>query len=346
MNYLLLIAGILILLTIVYDIAYTTFSPNGAGFFTDTITKGFYNLSRNISLKIKFKKLFEHVGILIIGVVLAFWYLSVWIGSSLIICSDPNSIINSTTKLPADVYEKIYYTGFTLSTLGVGDFQANSDAWRIFTVFLSLSGFVLITTSISYMVPVLSATVSKRKLGSYIAMLGANPQDILLKQWQKQKESFGMLETHFTNLTEMIIQHSQQMLAYPVVYCFDTTNPKKATALNIGKLDEVLTILLLYIPSDHRPSDQSIYPLREAITDYIDIQKNYFIKLIPVEPHLPDLSRLQDAGIPLLTYHDKINKQYDELSDRRKLMGAILKNQGRDFGDIYYESKEYGLKLK
>lgn len=341
MNYPLLIAGIVVLLIIVYDIAYTTFSPNGAGFFTDIITKGLYNLSRSIALKLKFHRLFEHIGIIVIGLVLAFWYLSIWAGSSLIICSDPNAVINNTTKLPADVYEKIYYTGFTLSTLGIGDFNANSDGWRIFTVFLSLSGFILITTGISYMVPVLSATVFKRKLSSYIAMLGANPQDILLKQWHNGK--FGMLETHFTNLTEMIIQHSQQMLAYPVVYCFDTASPKKATALSIAKLDELLTILLLYVPLENRPSTQSIYPLREAITDYIATQKNYFIKLKQAEPHMPDLQRLQEAGIPILKDSSRIRERYEELSGRRELLGAILKNQGRDFSDIYHENTAYDL---
>lgn len=344
MNYLLLIAGIIILIVTVYDIAYTTFSPSGAGFFTNIITKGFYNLFRNLVLKTKFDKSFEHAGIMVIGLVLAFWYLLIWAGSALIFCSDPFSIVNGTTKLPADTYEKIYYTGFTLSTLGVGDYNANSDGWRIFTVFLSLSGFVLITTGISYMVPVLSAVVSKRKLATYIAMLGTNPQDILLKQWNTKEENFGELSTYFSNLVEMLIQHSQQMLAYPVIYCFDTANPKKAAALNISKLDEVLSILLISIPPDQRPSDQSIYPLREAITDYLNIQKNYFIKLKPVEPHPPDLSRLQQAGIPLL-HHDNIHQQYDELSNRRKLLGAILKNQGRDFSDIYYENEEYKLEV-
>lgn len=345
MNYVLLIAGIIILLIIAYDVAYTTFSTSGAGFFANAITKGSYKLSRNIAVKTGFKKSFEHVGILVIGLVLAFWYLSVWAGSALIFCADPDAVVNSTTKVPADVYEKIYYTGFTLSTLGVGDYNANSDGWRIFTVFLSLSGFVLITTGISYMLPILSAAVVKRQLGTYIAMLGANPQDILIKQWQKESGNFGQLDTYFSNLIQMILQHSQQLLAYPVLYCFDTLESKNASALNIAKLDEALTILLLHTPPDHRPSDQSIYPLREAITEYIAIQKDYFIKLKPAEPHIPDLSRMQAAGIPLLSDHDKIQQQYDELSDRRKLLGAVLKNQGRDFSDIYHEKVEYDLKI-
>lgn len=343
MNYLLLTIGILILIVTVCDLVYTTFSPNGAAFFTNTITKGFYNLSLRISLKTNSMKAFENVGIIIIVLILAFWYLFVWIGCSLIICSDPNSVINGSTKLPADVYEKVYYTGFTLSTLGVGDFTANTDAWRIFTVFLSLSGFALITTSISYMLPVLSANVAKRKLSTYIATLGTTPQDILQKQWQHG--NFGALEPYFSVLTEMIIEHSQQMLAYPVVYCFYTSNPKKATALSIAKLDEVLTILLLNVPRENRPSYQSIYPLRDAITDYIQIQKHYFIKLKQAEPHLPDVDDLQKAGIPLLNDNSRIHQHYEELSDRRKLMGAILQNQGRDFSNIYHETLDYNLRF-
>lgn len=344
MNYIALFLGMGIVLAGITDLIYTTFSPNGAGFFTNAITKGLYEIFRRVFIRTNFVKLFESAGVIIIVLVLSFWYLSVWLGSSLIICSDPNSVVNSTTKASANIVEKFYYTGFTLSTLGVGDFKANSNGWRIFTVFLSFAGFVLITTGISYMLPVLSATVSKRKLGSYIAMLGASPQDVLQRQWHNN--GFDKLESHFNSITEMILQHNQQLLAYPVIYCFYSANPRKSAALNIAKLDEVLTILLSAIPPENRPNEQSIYPLREAIMDYLIIQKKYFIKLKTTNLQFLEPGKLEETGIPLKQdYQDDLRKAYNKLKSRRELMGAILKDQGRGFSDIYRERSEYELEL-
>lgn len=333
MNYLTLFLGIAIILVAIYDLTFTTFSPNGAGFFTDFITKRLYNVFRRISIRTNSMRVLEVAGTVSIGIVLVAWYLSIWLGSSLIICSDPGSVVNNDTQLPASVVEKFYYTGFTLSTLGVGDFNAGTGAWRIFTIFLSFTGFVLITTGVSYMIPVLSASVNQRKLGNYISILGKNPQDILKRHWDK--DGFKGLETHFSKLTEMLIMHSQQMLAYPVLYCFYTSDTKKAGVLNVFKIDELLTILLLNIPPENRPGVQSIYSLRETITYYVGIRKEYYSSREPEPPDVPRMNELREKGIPLIHDQEGLREAYKELDDRRKLIRAILRDQGRDFSDIY-----------
>ena len=339
MNYLLLFPGIFITLAIIYDFIFTTFSPNGSGFLTHSITNFFYRIFRKLCIRLDNLRLLESAGLVIIVIVLAFWYLSIWMGASLIIASDPSSILSDGSRTLASFGDKVYYTGVTLSTLGGGDFSPTSHLWKTFTVILSLMGFALITTGISYMVPVLSAVVNKRVLATYIAMLGSTPQDILQRQWTE--DDFQALEEHFAKLTKMVLEHSQQLLAYPVVYCFYTYNPRKSAGLNIAKLDEVLTILMLNIPDEHRPSEQSIYPLRKAISDYLLIQKEYFIDLEYSEPQPPDLDRLREAGIPLKHETKQLSQIYEEVTGRRNILGAIQKDQRRDFEDIYKEDPEY-----
>lgn len=333
MNYLLLIAGILILVFSIADLAYTTFSSNGAGLLTDTITKGIWNFSLMICRQDGSKKMLRLVGIITIGVIVITWFLLIWLGSSLIICADENSVIDSSTNSPASIWEKVYYTGFTLSTLGVGDYKASKDIWRIYTVVLSLAGFMLITTAISYMLPVLSADVFKKNLSTYITVLGRNPQDILLNHWKDG--SFHSLEPHFTNLMQMVIMHTQQMLAYPVLFCFHNSNVNHSTALNIAKLDEALTILLLKIPENSRPSTQAILPLRKVITNYLMIQSNYFIKPKEAYPFIPSFDELRKAGIPMIKEQESIQRGYSKLAKRRELIGAVLRNEGWEFKDIY-----------
>lgn len=338
MNYLLLTIGIVIFVITITDLISTTFSPNGAGYFTTIITQSIYELFRKLCLKFQWMKLFEKVGVMIIVVIILFWYLSIWVGSSLIFSSDPTSVVKSQSQDYATLLEQIYYAGFTLTTLGVGDFVVGSNAWRIFTVFLSLTGFILITTGISYMIPALSAVVEKRKLGSYVSVLGTSPQAILKHHWQ---DDFNVLESHFVSLTEMIIKHNQQMLAYPVIYCFYTTNARKAAVLNIARLDEALSIILKLVPDDKKPSKQSINPLRNAITDFIQIQQKYFIYIEAEEPGLPEINQLIEAGIPLRYDQTDMPEAYQDLRERRTKLRILLRDQGRDFHNIYDEMKGY-----
>lgn len=333
MNYLLLAAGIIIIVAVVYDFVFTAFSPKGAGIFTHGISVFLYKLFRGICIKLNAMKLLEGAGIIIIVVILVFWYLSIWMGASLIIISDPHSILNNATQNYADLSEKFYYTGFTISTLGGGDYSPTSAVWQIFTVVFAFLGFALITTGVSYMVPVLSAVVNKRTLATYISLLGTNPQEILRNQWKG--DGFRTLEEHLPKLSEMIIQHSQQLLAYPVIYCFYSYNPHKSAGLNIAKLDEALSILLLNISEENRPSEQSIRSLRNAISEYLHVQKDYFINLKDSDLDLPEMKQLKEAGIPLVYEQDNLAEVYEDLDDRRKILGAIQKDQRRDFSDIY-----------
>lgn len=336
MNYLTLTAGIVIVTLIVTDLAYTTFSSKGAGLFTNMITKATWNTALKIAGNDGSKKFLEHVGIVTIGFIIVFWFLLIWFGSSLIFCSSETSIIHFETGKAADTAEKFYYSGYTLSTLGVGDYVASEDIWRILTVVLSLSGFMLITTAISYMLPVLSADVAQKRISSYINTMGGNPQDILINHWRG--DDFNSLENPFLELTEQILTHNQLLLAYPILYCFHDSATYKSTAVSIGKIDETLTILLINIPEENRPQERVVSSLREAITYYLITQKNHFVNIEEdnlQEAILPDLDDLQACGIPLVQDEEQINERYKKLLKRRGYLSYILRNEGRKFEDIY-----------
>ncbi|RDV14157.1 two pore domain potassium channel family protein [Pontibacter diazotrophicus] len=336
MNYLILAAGIILLTVTVADLAYTTFSSNGAGPFTNLITKTTWNTALKIAGNDGTKKFLEHVGIITIGFVIVFWFFIIWLGSSLIFCSSDTSVVHSETGRVASTAEKFYYSGYTLSTLGVGDYVASRDTWRILTVVLSLSGFMLITTAISYMLPVLSADVEKKNISSYINTLGGSPQEILINHWKDGK--FHSLEEHFLRLTGYILSHNQQLLAYPILYCFHSSVTHKSATVNIGKIDEALTILQINIPEEYRPQERIISPLREAITYYLVTQKNHFVNIEEdnlQEAILPDLGSLEAHGIPVVKDEELINDKYRKLLKRRGYLSYILRNEGREFEDIY-----------
>ncbi|CAN5834599.1 hypothetical protein BH24BAC1_BH24BAC1_29360 [soil metagenome] len=333
MNYVLLLLGILILLVAIMDLAYTTFSPHGAGKIANFISQGSWKVSLKLCGNNGTNKTLQVVGIITIWLIIFAWVFLIWLGSSLIVSSAEGSVVGAETGLPATLAEKFYYTGFTLSTLGVGDFVAGTDGWRIFSVVLSLTGFLLITTAISYMLPVLAADVQKKSISRYIICLGTTPEEILKNHWIDG--NFKALEPHITELMNMIIVHSQQLLAYPILYCFHNSDPFESTAINIAKLDEALSILLVQVSNNVQPDHRVLMPLRKAITAFIIMQKNYFLEEEKGGFSVPELRALQQSDIPLLRQGQEVTEKYSHLEKRRKLISAILNNEGWRFDQIY-----------
>jgi hypothetical protein len=333
MNYLLLVTGILIYAGIICDLAYTTFSSNGAGYLTNALTKTLWRSSLRLSGYDGSKKFLEYTGIYTIGVVVVAWFFGIWLGSALIIMADPASVVDANTSQVADTIGKVYYTGYTLTTLGNGDFKANGNGWRLFTVVLSFSGFMLLTTAVSYMLPVLSADVAKKCISKKILLLGRNPQEILLNNYYRG--SFKQLESYFSDLTEMIITHSQQLLAYPILYSFHASHLAKSSSVSIAVLDEALTILLLHIPEENRPTNQAIAPLRKAIATFLNILDNNFTKDAQADASVPELDMLKRADVTLINCAGEKEQLYKKLSRRRHLIGVMLSNEGWEFSDIY-----------
>lgn len=190
-----LVIGALLIGTVCYDLIYTTFSPRGAGFVSSTVSTFIWRSFFWMSRLFKTKQVLNGAGIVIVVAVLLTWVLLLWAGNTLVYLSDPEAVINSTSKVPADLAQRIYFTGYNLSTMGNGDYKAGTDAWRIYTAFISFSGLIMITIAITYMVPVLSAVTARRALSIRIAAIGRSPQKMLLNNWNGK--DFKNLESHF-----------------------------------------------------------------------------------------------------------------------------------------------------
>jgi hypothetical protein len=333
MNYIMLISGIVILILITLDFMYTTLSTNGVGLISGPITTSIWRILLWSSRGKGKNKILNFSGVICILTILTVWILFLWLGNTLIFASDPTSILHTQTHVPATIAEKFYYVGYTLSTLGMGDFYASTSFWKIFTIIISLSGLSGLTIAITYLTQVITSELNKRQLSIYIASLGGTPQHILYNGWNGK--DFRKLEADFTALTSLIISHSQHHLSYPVLHYFHSTNLREATALTIPALDEALTILLLFAPPELRPDNLHMETLRNALTHYLLTLENDFIVPATNPLPLPDLSLLASAGVPLLPWNDQIDQAYEKLAKRRKLLQALLINDGWTFEELF-----------
>jgi hypothetical protein len=330
MNLFILLLGVLITGTAMYDIIYTTFAPSGSSYISHNVTSFTWKLMLLISRRTGKRYLLKGAGVIIICFVLLAWIASIWVGVSLIFSSDPQAVLNLDTNTPADYSDRIYYSGYVLSTLGNGDFRAGSNEWQIFTAIVSFFGLMLITIAISYMVPVLSAVTDRRALSIQIASLGHSPEAILLNHWDGK--SFKRLETNLLQLREKIALHGQLHLSYPILQYFQ--NNEKLTALmpNLIALDEALTILHYRVPEHNKPESYILEPMRLIVNSFFDsLAKTSSFKACTYVPAIR-IDKLKDVKIDLIILSED---QLNAIHKRRLFLNSILENCGWYWDEIY-----------
>ena len=159
--------------------------------------------------------------------------------------------------------------------------------------------------------------------------MGNSAQDILINSWNGK--DFKDLENHLLGLTDSVLEHSQNHLAYPVLHYFHSSRKNENGAVTLSSLDEALSILLIYIPEDIRPKDYSLIMLRKAITQYLSTLSSAFISEADDTPPQPDLSELKERNIPINENSSQTNEKYNNLVKRRRLLLGLIKEDGWDW---------------
>ncbi|GAB3814356.1 potassium channel family protein [Pontibacter rugosus] len=282
-----------------------------------------------VSKWLKYKKLLNAAGIIIVMAILLTWVILLWAGNTLVFMSDASAVVNSNTNVPAGLSERIYYTGYILSTMGNGDFKGGSDVWRIYSAFISFSGLILITIGITYMVPVLQGVTSRRSLSIRISSIGNTSQDMLLNNWNGK--DFKKLESHFDQLALSVAEQGQSHLAYPVLHFFHHTDRVAALLPSIAALDEAITLLLLFVSEERRPADEKLIPLRQALTTFLGSLTSLYLDPSDVlEPDL-EIGKLEASGIPL---EKPGMHEIEHLNKRRRILKAMLKYDGWEWHNV------------
>ncbi|WP_439882777.1 potassium channel family protein [Pontibacter sp. MBLB2868] len=334
MNYFVLPLGIILFAVTVLDLIKTTFSSNGGGMITNVVSKGVWKAFFTAANKNGRAGLLNYAGPAVLISILMVWIIGLWFGLFLLLLSDKDSIVNSTTLISTSPLEKLYYAGFTLSTLGVGDYIATTDAWRIVTSLAAFSGLAFITASITYFVPVLSAVGLQSKLSLYISSMGKTPQQLLISSWNGK--NFSSFFDTVSDLCQMLMQHTVNHNSYPVIHYFHTNRVKLAITPALVLLDEAYQLLK---QSDAR-DELKMEMLQNTLNTYLEMMKESFLKNESTSSNAPtpDIEQLRAYGISLNTTEQVKQLFEQDLRDRRKLLTALLEKDGWTWKEVYNPS--------
>ena len=331
MNIVFGLLGLAIILVVLSDVVLTTLSFKGSGLISGWLADKIWLVALALHRRYTLHSMLSYMGTAILVTIISLWTFSLWVGWSLFFMLEPAAIVNASTGEAATIMETFYFAGYTLITLGNGEYKPEGAFWQIMTLLTSTTGFFVITLSITFLLSVLPAVVSKRQLSSYIASLGFKPEDILKHSWDGS--DCTSLTQHLTGLNSSVGEMAQQHLAYPVLHYFHSTNVRNALPVRIAALDEALSMLRHGV-EDCRDTAAQTRPLRQTIKWFLYTLEEGFIDADDDVPEPSPLTGLAGLGLRLeaaQTYREAIDNE----SERRKLLRGYLHRDGWDWEDIW-----------
>ncbi len=250
-------------------------------------------------------------GVLITIAIVGMWALLALSGWYLLFSSDANAVVSSTTGQPADPWARLYFTGYTLSTLGLGDYVPSGAPWQVLTGLASGFGFGIATLVITYLAGVASAVTAKRQLARSITGMGDSPQQIVHRAWNG--EHFRIVQQHLLNLLPLLHGVAEQHRAYPLISYFKSSDRATADVPAVALLHDTLAILSA-TEDEHRIPELITAPAYEAIDAYL-----YALPGSDADPEeldtppWPDVEDLREAGVPVRPF-----EELDESDDARR----------------------------
>ncbi|MEZ4521201.1 MAG: ion channel [Thermomicrobiales bacterium] len=320
MNYIMLFAGIAIILIAVVDILWTTlWVDGGAGPVSSRLTDWIWKLGLIVGRRRH--RLLSVFGPITLVLTVAVWVALLWLGWVILFEAQETSILRSQNQAPVDMIGIIYFVGYALFTMGNGDFSPNGEGWEIATALTNASGMLLITLTVTYLLSVISAVVHKRSVALQVTGIGRTPDAFLRNSWSGQ--DFRNLDLVFQSLSADVSRLCEQFRAYPILQYYHAETRTKSSAIGIALVDEAVTILTCGVPEDTRPNRALLLSLRSSLDMYLESIDQDFGGHSAETPPAPDLRQLQKAGIPTLGETSFGSALEDQRSRRRQLLTMV-----------------------
>ncbi|MDF9745055.1 potassium channel family protein [Natrinema salsiterrestre] len=320
-----LAVGALLLLLTVVDLLWTTlWVEGGAGPLTSRLASRTWKTLKIVSGERPRVLSFSGPLILILG--LTMWIALLWAGWTFLFAGGEGSLIDTRNTGPISWTERFYFVGYTVFTMGNGDFTPNGGIWQVVTALTTASGMLFVTLSVTYILNILSAVTQKRSLASSINGLGAQSAEILETSWDG--DAFQGLEVPLNTIASQLDTLTSNHKAYPILHYFFTPQTSQAPTTNITVLDEALTLLRFGVAADHRPSEPSIRQARSSVQNYLDTLGSAFVEPASQSPPAPDLKHVRDDGIPTVTDED-FTTSLEEITDRRRHLLGLVESDAR-----------------
>ena len=333
-NVLLQVAGVLVLASLTVEVFMTALTMRGAGPLTGGLARILWRGLLAVHRRRASDGLLGVAGGAIAALTLGIWITALWAGWSLVFAGAPGAVVANPSGLPADLASRIYFAGFNIFTLGLGDFRPEGPLWQVVTVLASASGLVAITVSITYLLPILSQAVSRQTLAGRINLIGATPNEVALNAASGGLDAFGR---RLGDLVPDLLRQGRQHLAYPVLHYFHTSDPGLALRLRLAVLYEGVLLHNEGL-AQRPPAESGCRAFLQAADLFLDSVASEVLTGAGLTPDAPPLAPMAEAGLEV-----RGQAEFEQaLGDRqrhRRLLRGFVEHDGWAWSDIEGRSK-------
>lgn len=274
------------------------------------------------------RRLLSLVGPVVLVASVALWAVLLWLGWVVLFTADAGALVDPHTRERATLAGRIYFTGYTMFTLGNGDYAPQGGLWQIASSLTSLSGLFLLTLSVTYVLAVIEAVVAKRSFASQVWALGHSGEELVASAWNGR--GFPAVELQILSLTEQLNSVTEQHQAYPMLHYYHEMRLPQSVSVNLAIFDEALTIWEFLVPDDVKPAPAALRTARSSVREFLDSLRGAHIEESPNEPPWIDVDALRGAGVPA-TDLDALERGGNELAVRRRLVLGFLEEELREW---------------
>lgn len=312
---LLWVPGTLLLLAVLADLLVTSLK-SGEGRLTRTVHRPLYRLMQGLARLGRPRQVLAWTpGVLVMGSILT-WITLTWLAWVLIFWSWPGSVVGTDQGTEATLSNVVYFVGFTISTLGLGELRPEGEWPRVLTALAALNGFFLVTFSITFLTPLAQAHSARRELALRVHRAGGTAQEIVLSGWQEHPQG---LEGLFGELASDLVRVDAQHRNAPYLHRFHDRYAHEDLHLLLPALGEALLI------AEHAltgPRLRGLRSLRASVAGMLETFAQVHDSDPPVPP-LPNLTPLREAGLPLREGEDFAARMSTEATFRRDLHAMV-----------------------
>lgn len=263
--------GALVLGVVLSDLVTTTVAPSlHGGWLTRRVGVALWSIARRLAAGRR--RLLQVAGLALVVGLVSTWILSLLLGWALVMRGAAD--LRTADGAPTGWWDTLYYAGYTVSTLGTGDVVPAGPVGQMLTVVASITGLLVLTMAITYLVPVLRAAADRRILASTIHALGTSPQQIADNLWPDA--ATGRHDDVVRELTQSVRHMTQAHSSYPVLHFFSARHVELALAPNVTALDEALATVVGEDPSEAPLPERCLY---QAISSLLDALMASFVRV-------------------------------------------------------------------
>ncbi|WP_033541145.1 potassium channel family protein [Planococcus sp. CAU13] len=321
------LVGILLLTAGIIDFLWTTlWVDRGAGPITDRLATIIWKNLKRMSKKVPTVLSFS--GPLIITLTIKLWILLVWMGWTFIFAGSESAISDSTDQEPVSWVERIYYTGYTIITLGNGEYSPKEGGWQIASILASGTGMLLITMSVTYILSVINSVTLQRSFADSVTAMGESGVEMVKNSWNGKdfRNADLLLNTFAAQLSSI----AEQKKAYPILQYYYSENAGKAIAPVLAQLDDAVTIWQLGIPEEYVPNQLLLQQVRSGVVSYLNTFEGDAGNAADDLPPSINLFEIQAANLPIASI-ETFEYRFGTLEDHRRKLLRLVQEEGREW---------------